>query len=451
MSNVKRIKIIVFVLLFMIVINYSFAYNQNETETIYTVQLPVNGNYTHSFNVDAGSTLYFDMNNPNSELDFDMVTSYSLNENQSNYTLVVEWEIDGVFASSKNLNAYLNVTSNSSEMSYTIGYEFVVIKSESPIVVLNGTSKLETRNGTFYKIVTVEKLPERSVIPLKITGTPNQEFTLINCSQFLECDEGEKYYYDANGKATVNLDYYVPTNTAIGQYNEHFTIKSPERQDTIEIVFDVKIPDIFVVPLELPEKCYKENQPLEVQTECERLIQEYRLEIIIAYQEYISKVNTEKICSEFVEKEYIVGDTISEVVMNKYNEVLDENKYLREDVEFKTKKIVELESLMQDKETEFERELIQKDSRIQDIKETCHNEKVQINTVTKNYIEEKDNIRRNWYKRFAFFLFIGPLLVLMVKKLSKNRYNYDIAIPDLLLLALTVIGFITMIVIGLAL
>lgn len=427
-TSIKWINRLILILVFLLHISLLVnGFDSYQNISIGTKSLPTEGNFTFIFKLVENETLYFNLINKSSELNFEFPNQYYLN-NTDTYNFTINWNIDEtIFVENITLNSGFILTNSLNSNNYTIGIDYMIFKEEDKVLEINGSSSLVLRDGMYIKEITVDKLPENNNLIFLISGNPSEEFKVTGCGKFFICNN-QTFSLSENGLFELKLNYLIPISTAIGEYNESFNISSVTSNSTINVQFNIDFPNILLKPLELGEQCYQANMPLQVQLECENEFRTYQVEVIRALQSYLSSVNTDIICENLVRTEYVVGDVISELVLESNLELMDDNKNLREDNTYLNS---ELSSCNDDKsslKTQINQTILLKDEEIVDLKDIESQKRIDIFKATEIDKDKERNETLFVMKLFCLIVFILCLGLLGYKIFMETMFLKDIKI-----------------------
>lgn len=432
-SILKNLSYMALTLLLMI---QCYGYDYQETFNVNTYDLPFSGiSETYSFPYLENVTLYFNLSESDSRVLLEFPSEYHFNPlpNSSNVTgesfgLVINWTaLDKVYATNESFNTSVKITNSFNSNEQTLGLLFNIIKSEKPALVINGTNQLKIINGSFVKEVTLDNLPDRGNLTFSLTGIPNEAFTINNCGEFLICPVNQ-FNFDNSGHINLKLSYSIPITTAIGKYSNSFNLITSSTNKTIPIIFYINTPRLIVQPIELDSKCTS-DAPFDVLTDCYQKLQEHNLEIIIGYNRYMSQVNTEKICQDYKEKEYVVGDSISKLVLDTNIQLMDENERLRRINDDLRNNSLYLKEIINEKELMINRTQIACDSELLGQKTENQKEKIDIykaSEIDKSLFKEKYGSIFTW---IAFIFMIVPLCFIGFSIMMRAKYSRRINLP----------------------
>lgn len=393
-----------FVLILFFMISSVNGYDKLENITLNTSQLPKSGEFSYTFQLSENSTLFFNENESNSKLQLDFVNNYTF-QNDSTYDFKVNWNItEDTWISNETLKSSIIVTNNRNSNKYEIGYNFNIIKVEKPVVIINGSSELKIVNGTYQRIITSNKLPDKNNLSFVIEGVPGSKFNFSFCSDWLECPTGNQVFRE-NGQYLLTIPYSVPFTIALGNYNKTITIQGENLSKNITVSFYIQPPKLVMQPLELDPRCTSEAPP-NVMVECYQKINDYNAEILAGFQQYLANINTEKICAEYKQIEYVVGDSIGEEIINTNKELRDEITYCNE---VKTKfqeENIELKATIKDKDNEINSTINRYENKIIDIKEESIKQKASI-------ANDAIQFNANWLEGKKTFI-LSILIVLLI-------------------------------------
>lgn len=423
-------KLLLITILFMLLGSFSvFGADTLKTVEIGDKSLPENGTFEISFTLQENETLFFNLLNTSSEeIDLEFPSQHLLNgTNQYNFT--INWSItETIFTEDTRLYAEILVNNTLNLNNHTIGLEFNIKKEGDRLLEINGSSSLVLRDGMYVKDITVDKLPDNGTLNFFISGNPGEQFALTYCGKFFVCNENETFTLNENGGYELQLDYKIPLASALGTFNESFNISSPTRNSSIKVQFNILVPNILLKPLELGEECFEPNRALNVQLECENKFRTYQVEVVRALQNYISSVNTDVICEQSIRTEYVVGDTISDVVLENYLEVQNDNKNLREDNTYLNTQLSTCQDEKSQLKVEINETILQKNSEIVELKDTESQKRVDLFKASEIDKQEERADTLLIMKIFCFVAFLLCVLLIGAKFFFENQFMIDLKI-----------------------
>jgi hypothetical protein len=425
----------VIIMIFMMISNtYSYDYNNNFN--IKTYDLPTSGvSEEYLFQHVINATLFFKLNESDNRVLLDFPINYTFNNlSPDAFGFIINWTVlDKIYSGNDSFNVSVIISNSVNNNTQSLGLRFDIEKTEQPILEVKGSSELQIINDTFIKTVTVDMLPDTGNMTFNIEGDSNKSFTIDNCGKFLICPVGQ-YNFNAEGKRKIVINYGVSVDTVVGEYNTSFSIISNEDTNkTINVKFNIAVPSIFVNPPELPDYCYKSNIPFDLQLDCKKIIAEWEAEKIIGYQNYIARVNTDKICAEYKEIEYVIGDSISDAVLRRNVELMDENRNEREQNLFLESEILRLNQIKLDLKVEINRTKLQCDVELQDLRVDEQDRRLKIYKASeedKILFMQQNGLMFKWIA--GIFMFI-PLLIISYAYLMRQMFMTTIRIPHKIL------------------
>jgi hypothetical protein len=385
----------IFILLFTVsLVN---AYDLEKTVTFNETQLPQSGTFNFPFELLAGETLYFEVKTNHSALDFDYVEQYELSGTNS-YEFSLNYEVDRTFITEdKTYMAELLVNNSLNSNLYSVGLFFEIINQNSSVFEITSSTSLSVIDGIYHKNVSLFDFPGNGTIDFNIVGNPDEQYTFSQCEEnrFIRCQENSTFNLDSNGEYLLKVPYSLPF-TPLGTYNDTFHLRSVSRNYTLDVVFNVIQPNVFLKPLDLDPRCYEEEDSLTIKErlDCEIAIAEWQLNKFVELNNYYSRINTENICEQFVKTEYIVGDSISTEVLDRNQKLLQDNADLRVENTRISEELSSCRILRENDKTTFNRTLTQKDNEIRQtvIESEKTNIQIKNNEKTRRDTEKQDLI-----------------------------------------------------------
>ena len=377
LSVITTISTILIILLLLISSVNGYDYYQNIT--INSSTLPRNGTYEFTINPINNATIFFNMVNDSSKVSMSFPSNHTFNDSQP-FNATFNWSIpDQTFLNDENLTEVINLANNNNSNIVTLGFDFFIQDYNPPILEVKSVNELQVVNGTYVKSIGITSLPDSGNLPFNLKGVNNSNFTVTDCTDFLECPTS-MFYFNANGTKILNIPYHISaTDVAVGTYNSSFKINNGNSSKIINVQFDIQVPNLFATPPDLPDKCFSDVIDYNVQLECEGIIQKYRANLIVEYQRYLANVNTDKICSDYVKYEYVVGDSISKEIMDTNQQLRDENAQIRAKLDEKNDMI---NNLKQDKinlQLQINQTRIDADKKIAEIKQQAVDSSADVN------------------------------------------------------------------------
>ncbi len=420
-------KFILFILIVLISSIGAFAYDSFESIEIGDKSLPKSGNFTFSFKLLENQTLYFNLSNKSQYLNLNFPSEKTLIGTDS-YNFTVNWSItETVFPEDITLLGEIIVKNSFNLNNHSIGMEFKIKKEGDRVLIINGSDELIYQNGMYIKTTTIDKLPNNGSLEFFISGNPGEEFKLVDCGNFLICNN-QTFKLNENGGYNLELGFFIPLATAIGIYNETFNISSNVRNSTINIQFDIGVPNILLMPFELGDECFQPNAPLIVQIECENKFRTHQVEVIRALQNYLSNVNTEKICEQLVRTEYVVGDSISEIVMRNYLDVQNDNTLLREDNTYLSSQLNTCQEEKLDLNFQINETLNLKNQEIIELRDIESQKRVELFKASEIEKQEQKANMLLIMKIFCFVVFILSFSLIGLKYFFENSLLIDLPV-----------------------
>ena len=413
------------------------AYDYEERFNATNQNLPLSGiSQVYTFPYVENATLYFNISQSDSRVVVNFPPNYNFSNTSANYDFKVNWTLlNTIYAIDETFNVSINITNSANSNYKTLGLIFNVTKIEPPLLVFNGSDDLKIINNTYWKIITADNLPDFGNLTFTFSGTPNEAFTITECKEIIQCPLGQ-FSFNSNGTIRIQIPYSIDY-VAIGRMNTSFTLNTATKNTTVNIIFSIDIPDIFVTPPNLPEKCKLSPLPFADQLECEGLIQDYRKEIIVGWQRYISKVNTDKICANYKQIEYVIGDSISKLIAEENIRLLEELNYERRINDNLDQEITNLKEEVNQKELKINETIVTKDKEILNIQGEEQQKRIDIYRASE---VDKADYRAEYGKitKILVFIFaIFPLLLLLFKYFMMVTYIRHVNLPTGVLIALS--------------
>lgn len=420
-------KLLLITIILICSITGAFAFDSYKNVSIGSNSLPESGNFTFSFKLMENETLYFNLKNKSNYINLDFPTSYYLN-NTETYNFTVKWSIiETVIPTDMNLLGVILVTNSLTTNNHTIGLEFNIKKEGNRVLEINGSDELVLRDGIYLKKITFDKLPNNGTMDFFISGNPGEQFHVTGCGKFFVCSN-QSFTLNENGGYLFKLGYQIPLAVALGIYNESFNITSQTRNSTIKVQFDVGVPDLLLKPAELGPECFEANAPLRVQVDCEEKFRTWQLETIRAIQSYLSNVNTENICEQLTRTEYVVGNSISELVTQSLKDTIADNTQLRNTNTVLNKQLSTCQADKSSLQVKINETINTKNAEIVQLKDTESQKRVDLFKASEI---EKQNEKASTILIMKWFVFVLGLLcfiLIALKYVFENVFLIDIRI-----------------------
>lgn len=452
----KKITIINFIFIFIYFLNISTSYDYLENNSFNSTQLPLNGTYNYYFNAVPNMTLYFNQFENDQVLNLDFENNYTFSENEIEmYNFTVKWELDSVIDETRLVKSSINITNSRNKNVKTIGFEFNIKKLEQPLITISGSEIIEVINGTHVKTITVDKLPNSDYYTFNFGGTPNSNFNLINCSEFLECPDNI-LNFNSEGRKIIDIPYLIPVNTVVGDYNSSFYLVSGNLSKKIDVKFKIRYPNFFIKDLNftLDEACYDEYLSFKTQSMCEELkekqLQDYRREIFLGYNNYIAKVNPDVICNQTIKTEYIIGDSIQKETLEKNIELSDKITVLNSEIKKLQDENIVIKNSISNKDLIFNDFKNEKNKEINELKELELQKKLEFTIANEKEKEEYKSGAIFWFKFIVFCIWFSVLILISYDFYINFKYANSIGISKNILyiiLSFFVLLWITLMVV----
>ena len=421
---------IISIITIIILISSTFGYDKTFNESIGTNSLPTSGSYDLDFTVKTNETLYFNVTSKSEKLDINIPNSYYLN-NTDTYKLIINWSVDKIiFTDDEILASEILVTNSLTSKNYSIGVIIDVLKEEKKVFdIISTSSNVIYHDNAFYKNISIlHDFPSKDNIVINLEGEPNEIFTISGCDDdwFLAC-RNSSFNLNNEGKYQLKVPFRMEY-TPIGLYNETFYLKSSSKNFTLKAVFSVLQPT-FRLNYNNIEGCKNYDQLSFVkQMNCTESLLKYELEGIMQINEYFSKVNTENVCKNFIQTEYIVGDSISKEILDRNIELSLDNGKIRETNSLLSTK---LDTCLQEKNNvilESRNNNIENNKSIIELKNDNTRTRLTLKEQYDIKTQESNNNTLFWLKIVCFFIFISFLIVIGLKYWYENMFATNIKI-----------------------
>ena len=359
-------KHILAIIIVLSLLSISYGFNEQRSIDINSFDIPYEGEFNFTFRLQENQTLFFNITNASPELEFFFDEQHTLNgTDRFNFTL--NYQLNQRIVSNRTLNAELLVTNTLNSQNYTALLEFNVIRIDS-LFRFEPIDELRIVDNEYVYRISILDLTRDGELSFNIQGNPGERFNVSGCegSRFLRCEDFS-FSIPQSQNYVLTIPYQL-SPTPLGDYKDSFRIESQRIQRDINITFEVRQPDIFLVPQDIQE-CFLEEPSLRERFICEERLAEYRLETLIVLNEYFASINTQEICEQFIETEFVIGDTISDIVMNQFTDLQNDFRDLRRDNEALNRELSMCRLEKQDLSFQFNSTIAQKDNEITTIRE----------------------------------------------------------------------------------
>lgn len=339
----NSIKIYIRIAIFLSLLAFSFsgvyAYDDLKQINLTDQNLPKTGTFTFLFPRVGDATLEFELNESSDKVNLQFPSSYTFANNDTQFNFVVTWNISAhLIADNETYKESIRVTNTENNIVSLLGFHFNIEKTEEKLVNINSTDELQIINGRFVKSIGALDLPNKGNLTFRVNGESDEFFDIVGCGDYLICP-GTQFRFNENGSRVVSVGYSVPFGTVIGSYNTSFRVESESQNNTINVTMAIVTPNFILQPLELDPKCVS-TAPFDIQRECFQKLAEYNAKIFVELNKYQASINTEKLCEEYKDIRYVVGDSIDDEIIQRNKEVLDENARLRDDLDDKSEDLL---------------------------------------------------------------------------------------------------------------
>lgn len=254
--------------MFLMIITNVYSYDILKEYNISNSSIPFSGNESFLLQLQENQTLYFNQGNiTNNNITLSYPNNYTFPVNVSNYTLNINYLLNGTNITSNNTyekDIFINNSLNN--VTNDILFRFNVLENQNSNTSNNSNQNSSSiqNNTQVYQVniisdgynitISSNTLPKVGTLNFELTGFPNTQGQITYCGEFLTCPT--TFNYDSNGKVTIPISYNIPYGQQVGTYTRVFAIQSNNTYKQGKIIFNIIPPQYVIQHYVYTDSCF---------------------------------------------------------------------------------------------------------------------------------------------------------------------------------------------------
>jgi len=237
------------------------AFDEEVIIAINDTQLPYNDSELMELGLEHNYSLYLEQYMFDSRANLSFPEEYFYNNtNTSNFSITYS-AIDFFMNESVNFTVALNLTSDhpSFNDSFLLGFTFLINYTNQSTINETEVDIIYFGDSGYNIDISQNLLPREGTLDFNIIGNVGTTSNITYCDSWLTCPANITFI---NETETLSINYYIPTDTAVGTYVRLFNVTSGNITRSGNITFNIIESELIIEEYIWHDYCFEDEDSL---------------------------------------------------------------------------------------------------------------------------------------------------------------------------------------------